>query len=112
VTHTCNPNYSIGGNQEDHGSNTAWQIAHETLSRKNLLQKRTDGVVKGGGPEFKPQYCRKKRKINQSIFCSLSSFQTLLFVSSNTFTYLYYFSPIPLIESLILYCMAFANSYS
>jgi hypothetical protein len=36
------------------------QIVHETLSQKNLSQKRADGVAQGVGPEFKPQYCKKK----------------------------------------------------
>jgi hypothetical protein len=38
------------------------QIVLETLSWKNPSQKRTDGVAQGVGPEFKPQYCKKKKK--------------------------------------------------
>jgi hypothetical protein len=34
----------------------------ETLSRKNCLQKRAGGVAQGVDPEFKPQYCKKKKK--------------------------------------------------
>jgi hypothetical protein len=37
------------------------QIVHETLSRKNPSQKRGDGVTQGVGPEFKPQYSKKKK---------------------------------------------------
>jgi hypothetical protein len=33
------------------------QIVHETLS-----QKRAGGVAQGAGPEFKPQYHKKKKK--------------------------------------------------
>jgi hypothetical protein len=29
---------------------------------KNPSQKRTDGVAQGVGPEFKPQYLKKKKK--------------------------------------------------
>jgi hypothetical protein len=34
------------------------QIVPETLSQKNLSQKRADRVAQGVGPEFKPQYCK------------------------------------------------------
>jgi hypothetical protein len=40
------------------------QIVHETLSQKNLSQKkkkkknRSGGVAQGEGSEFKPQYCK------------------------------------------------------
>jgi predicted P-loop ATPase len=37
------------------------QIVHKTLSRKNSSQKRTGGVAQGVGPEFKPQYHKKKK---------------------------------------------------
>jgi hypothetical protein len=33
------------------------QISRETLS----LNKRVGGVAQGVGPEFKPQYCKKKK---------------------------------------------------
>jgi hypothetical protein len=29
---------------------------------KNPSQKRAGGVAQGVGPEFKPQYCKKKKK--------------------------------------------------
>jgi hypothetical protein len=38
------------------------QIICDTLSRKNSIQKRAGGVAKGVRPEFKPQYCKKKKK--------------------------------------------------
>jgi hypothetical protein len=37
------------------------QIVGKTLSRK-----RAAGVAQGVGPEFKPQYCKKKKKILES----------------------------------------------
>jgi hypothetical protein len=38
------------------------QIVHETLSQKSPSQKRAGGVAQGEGPEFKPQYHKKKKK--------------------------------------------------
>jgi hypothetical protein len=40
------------------------QIVCETLSqKKNPLDKRAGRVAQGIGPEFKPQYCKKKKKM-------------------------------------------------
>jgi hypothetical protein len=36
------------------------QIVHETLSRKTLHKNRAGGVASDEGPEFKPQYHKKK----------------------------------------------------
>jgi hypothetical protein len=41
------------------------QIVCETLSQKNPSQKRAGGVAQGVGPEFKPQYCKKKKTPKQ-----------------------------------------------
>jgi hypothetical protein len=38
------------------------QIVLETVSQKNPSQKRAGGVAQGLGPEFKPQYCKKKKE--------------------------------------------------
>jgi hypothetical protein len=39
------------------------QIVRGTLSRKiSIRKKRTGGVAQGVGPEFKIQYCKKKKK--------------------------------------------------
>jgi hypothetical protein len=38
------------------------QIVHKTLSQKNPSQKRDGGVAWDKGPEFKPQYHKKKKK--------------------------------------------------
>jgi hypothetical protein len=37
------------------------QIVHKTLSQKNLSQKRTGGEAQCIGPEFQPQYHKKKK---------------------------------------------------
>jgi transposase len=42
------------------------QIVHETLSQKNPSQKRVGGVTVGVSPEFKPQYCKRKKKLKAS----------------------------------------------
>jgi hypothetical protein len=49
VAHACNPSYSGGRDQEDHGSKPAWQIVHETLSQKysSSPKKRAGGVAQG-----------------------------------------------------------------
>jgi hypothetical protein len=44
----------------------SWAISsQETLSQKKKNQKgRAGGVAQGVGPEFRPQYCKKEKKIN------------------------------------------------
>jgi hypothetical protein len=37
------------------------QIVCQTLSQKTYHKKRAGGVAQGVGPEFKPQYCKKKK---------------------------------------------------
>jgi hypothetical protein len=48
------------------------QIVHETLSQKNPSHKRAAGVAQDVGPEFKPQYCKKKKKCRLGIESSLA----------------------------------------
>jgi hypothetical protein len=60
VAHACSPSYLRGRDQEDPGLKTAGQIIQETLSQKNPSQKRAGGVAQGEGPEFEPQYGKKK----------------------------------------------------
>jgi hypothetical protein len=43
------------------------QIVHETLTQKNPQQKMAGGVAQGIGPEFKPQY-HKKRELQFTVF--------------------------------------------
>jgi hypothetical protein len=40
------------------------QIVHKTLSWKKPSQKTASGVAQGVSSEFKPQYCKKKKKKN------------------------------------------------
>jgi hypothetical protein len=69
VTHVCNPSYSEGRDQEDHCSRLL-QIVCKTLSRKNPSQKRAGRVAHSVGPEFKPQYCKKKKREENTSFKS------------------------------------------
>jgi hypothetical protein len=64
-THTCNPSYSGGRDQEDHGSKPVW-TNHENLSQKKKKkpQNWVGGVTQGVGPEFKSQYRKQKTKQN------------------------------------------------
>jgi hypothetical protein len=64
VAHACNLSYSGGRDQEDHGLKPLGQIVHETLSQKSPSQKRAGGVAQGEGPEFKPQYHKKKKRLD------------------------------------------------
>jgi hypothetical protein len=64
VAHTCNPSYSRSRDQEDWGSKpTPGKQYVIPYLKKNLSQKSAGGVAQGKGPEFKPQYCKKKKKI-------------------------------------------------
>jgi hypothetical protein len=62
VTHTCNPSYSGGRDQEVCSSKPGQEIVHETLSLKTLHKNGTGGVAQGEDPEYKPQYCKRKRR--------------------------------------------------
>jgi hypothetical protein len=45
VAHTCNPSFSGGRDQEDHGLKPARQIVHKTLSQKTQCKIRAGGVA-------------------------------------------------------------------
>jgi hypothetical protein len=47
--------------------NQSGQTVHETLSQKKPFTKRAGGKTQGEGPEFKPQYCKKKYKFNNTL---------------------------------------------
>jgi hypothetical protein len=68
VAHAYNPSYSRGRDQEDHSSkpaqaNSSWDL----LSWKNPSQKRAGGVAQSIGPEFEPQYHKRKKESNLMI---------------------------------------------
>jgi hypothetical protein len=68
----------LGTQEMDHPG----QIVHKSWSKKKLSQKRAGGVAHGEGPEFNPQYCKKRTK-KESELCdfhyqSVNSFYLLL----------------------------------
>jgi hypothetical protein len=69
VAHTYNPSYSGGRDQEDRSSKTAWANSSRDPILKNPIHHniRSGGVVQGADPEFKPQYCRKKKESENMI---------------------------------------------
>jgi hypothetical protein len=69
VAHAYNSSYSGGKNQEDHGLEPAWANSSSDLILKNPSQKRADGVAQSVGPEFKPQYWKRKKSCNFLHYC-------------------------------------------
>jgi hypothetical protein len=68
VAHACNPSYSGGRDQEDRGLKPAWANSSRDPISKIPLTKRAGGVPQGVGPEFKPQYHKKRENVlNASI---------------------------------------------
>jgi hypothetical protein len=61
VAHACNPSYSEGRDQEDQGPKPIQANSSRDPILKIPNQKRAGGVAQGVGPEFKPQYCFKKK---------------------------------------------------
>jgi hypothetical protein len=60
VTNACNPSYSGGRDQEDHGSKPTWENSSaRTYLDKNPSQKRAGGVAQGVNPV--PQKKKKKK---------------------------------------------------
>jgi hypothetical protein len=64
VAHAYNPSYSRVRDQENGIAvqSQLWQIICETLFQKKKSQKRAHWVAEGIGPEFKPQYCKKRKQ--------------------------------------------------
>jgi hypothetical protein len=63
VVHACNPSYSGGRDQEALGSKPAPANSSRDPILKTPSKNRADGAAQGAGPEFKPQYCKKKKKV-------------------------------------------------
>jgi hypothetical protein len=63
VAHTCNHSYLGGRDHEDHSSKPAQaNSSQDPIWKKIPSQERAGGVAQGVGPEFKPQYCERKKK--------------------------------------------------
>jgi hypothetical protein len=64
--HACNPSYSGGREQEDHGLKPTWANSSQDPISKTLHKNRAGTVAQCEGPEFKPQYQKKKdNKVNE-----------------------------------------------
>jgi hypothetical protein len=61
VAYACNTNYSGVRDQEDHSSKPAWGNSSQDPILKKPITKRVGGVAQNVGPEFKHQYCKKKK---------------------------------------------------
>jgi hypothetical protein len=62
VAHACNPSYSGGRDQEDHGLKPAQANSSQDPISKIATPNTAGGVAHGVGPEFKPQYCNEKKR--------------------------------------------------
>jgi hypothetical protein len=62
VVHAYNPSYSGGREQEDLSSKPAKANSPRPYLEKTHHIKRSGRVAQGVGPEFKPQYHKKKKK--------------------------------------------------
>jgi hypothetical protein len=60
VAYACNPSYSGGRDQEDHGLKQAQANSSRDPISKKAIKKRASGVAQGVDTKFKPQYCKKK----------------------------------------------------
>jgi hypothetical protein len=67
VAHACNLSYSGGRDQEDCDLKPAWANSSWDLSQKTLHKNRADGMAQDEGPEFKPQYWKRKKKKSKYI---------------------------------------------
>jgi hypothetical protein len=69
VAHAYNPSYSGSRDQENCGLKPAQaNSSSRCYLEKKTSQKRAGGVARGVGPEFKPQYCQKKKKDRGTCF--------------------------------------------
>jgi hypothetical protein len=74
MAHAYNPRYSGSRDQEDWDLKSAEANSSQDPISKNPSQKRSGGMAQGVGPEFKPQYRKKKRKRDPVPFRSPGSF--------------------------------------
>jgi hypothetical protein len=87
VAHACNPSYSGGRDQKNHGSKPTRANSFGDPISKTSNTKRAGGVAQGVGPEFKPRYHRKKKGMAslRKIFAKYTS-DSLYLVYKRTFT--------------------------
>jgi hypothetical protein len=64
----CNISYSEGRDQEDHSSKpTGTNSSQDPILKKTHHKKRTDGVAKAIGPEFKSHFPQKRNILKREI---------------------------------------------
>jgi hypothetical protein len=62
VAHACNSSYSVGRDLEDHGLKPAQANSYvRPYLKKPFTKNRAGEVAPDEGPEFKPQYRKKKK---------------------------------------------------
>jgi hypothetical protein len=73
VAHTCNPNYSGGKEEENLVQSQSRQIVLETLSQKNVSQKRAGGVAQGVGLSTNPSIppLPPHKRLKNSVFLTI-----------------------------------------
>jgi hypothetical protein len=65
------------------------QVVPKTLSQKPLSQKWAGGVAQGVGPEFKPQYRKKKKRFTSNLFkMPILAYQGL--ATSTSYNYMFF----------------------
>jgi hypothetical protein len=63
--------YFSGQDWKDHGLKPARENSpQDTISKKKLSPKRTGGLARGAGPEFKPLYCKTNKQLQRKSVCS------------------------------------------
>jgi hypothetical protein len=77
VSHACNPSYSGGRDQEDHGSKPAWANgSQDPIPTKNKIsQKRVGGIAHGIGPK------KQNKRINKKQECFFFKLKFCLFIT-------------------------------
>jgi hypothetical protein len=65
----CNPSYSGGRDQDDHGSNPAGANSSQDPTLKKPNTKRAGRVAKGEGPRAQAPVSQKKKPFNRWIAC-------------------------------------------
>jgi hypothetical protein len=73
VTHSCNPSYSGGRDQEDRSSKAAQTNSLQDYISKIPFTKKGWWNGSRCRPEFKPQYCKKKKENQDNIWTKTSN---------------------------------------
>jgi hypothetical protein len=72
VAHACNLSYSVGRDQEDHGSKPAQANSSRDPISKKPFTKTAGAVAQGVGLSSNPSTAKKKKKITHEVFVSMT----------------------------------------